>query len=257
MNEKFRSPVSIALRTLIPSLFLFPFPFPFDAMIPKQGKDLRATLTFGTGAVLLFVNSWVVPWYTSPVWLSQPAAEFEGTKWAAFGPVFMAIALTAPLALLLMFLGTLSLGKEHDHYNAMRVAVVVTVLSMLGPASTMDYHPELFAAAGGIILLSVTAGLWFWAKIHAELENKHKFASRCRVGSYLFLVMASLQLCALLGNPFSGLFHAGRTEVNPGSWPFLYAIGSRAAIYLATGIFLQCGADYFTCQALTEKQKVV
>jgi len=220
-------------------------------------ESRTATLAFGTGAALLFVNSWVVPWYTSPVWLSQPASEFEGTKWAVFGPIFAATALTAPLALLLMSLGALALSKKREHVGAIGAVLVVSILSMLGPAGTMEYHPVLFAAAGGAILLFATAGLWFWAKKQSLMENKYNVGSSFRCVSYVFLVMASLQLCALLGNPFSGLFHAGRTRVNPGSWPFLYAIGSRAAIYLAIAMFLQCSADYCTYRALVkEKAKV-
>jgi len=58
----------------------------------------------------------------------------------------------------------------------------------------------------------------------------------------MFFLLAALEACALLGNLFSRLFHYRRTEINPGSWQYLYVMGYRLVIYITAGYaFSQLG----------------
>ena len=50
---------------------------------------------------------------------------------------------------------------------------------------------------------------------------------------YIFFLLAALQLCAVLGNPFSGLLVPERIE--PGDMPYQYSMATRSIIYLAAG----------------------
>lgn len=62
---------------------------------------------FWVGAALLFTGSWLIMWWIAPLWSSSPQEQLEGTAMAAFGPVFMAISISAPLGILLAALGML------------------------------------------------------------------------------------------------------------------------------------------------------
>jgi hypothetical protein len=50
---------------------------------------------------------------------------------------------------------------------------------------------------------------------------------------YVFFLLSALQLCAVLGNPFSGLLVPERIE--PGDMPYQYGMATRSILYLAAG----------------------
>ena len=72
-------------------------------------KKTLGSILLLIGALIIFGTSWVAPWWTSPVWSSAPPEDFEGTAWAAFGPIFMLMSIGVPIGIILFTIGILIL----------------------------------------------------------------------------------------------------------------------------------------------------
>jgi len=69
-------------------------------------------ILFWIGAVYMFVASWLIMWWVTPIWRNSPAEQFNGTIWAFGGPVFMFISFSTPLGIVLTAIGMLLYGQS-------------------------------------------------------------------------------------------------------------------------------------------------
>jgi len=200
-------------------------------------------IIFTIGAILLFIASWLVSWWTSPVWSSAPPEEFEGTLWAVFGPIFMAMSLTVPVAIVLIVIGTLIMSESDKAVQwSFIIGTVVIVLSFLFPA-TLQFYPVLYGISGGLILIFFFTTFWYWSKNQKILKGKEKIAAIYQLISYIFFLLIAINMCALLGNPISGLYFPEKV-IELESLPYYYAMGLKAAIYFVLGWFFTFLAQY-------------
>jgi hypothetical protein len=213
-----------------------------------NAKTLGLVL-FWVGAALLFIGSWLVMWWIAPIWSGAPPEQFEGTAMAVFGPVFTAIAISAPLGILLTAIGMLLYAEGEKprtwQFSVLVAGLVVVALSMLYPA-TLGYHPVLFGIAGGLTLVLFFAALWHWARRRRLLVGAARTAADFQLVSYVFFLLTALLMCSLLGNPFSGLFFPEKV-LEQEALPFHYAMGTKAAIYFVLAwlfTFLSQRANY-------------
>ena len=192
---------------------------------------------------------------TLTFYIFPAASDYDNTAWAFMGPIYLTVALAPMVGFVLLFVGSLMQSNEHQCFRTTCAALVLSIISMMAP-SQIDYHAAIFPFSGFFILVFCYASLWNWAKCHQLMDRTLQGSHCCRLASYLFFFMTALHCCMLLGNPFSGLFHHGRTEVNPGSWPYLNALGARIAIYLTLGFGCSFMSDYFLCHALRNEAKM-
>ena len=182
------------------------------------------------GGLLVFGFSWVAPWWTSQGWSSAPPEHCEGTNWAAFGPVFMLLAFSVPIGVILFVIGLL-LYTRFGKTSAWLVMIIVTlaILGMLYPP-TMAYYPIVFGIGGGFILSFFFLTIVYWAKNRRRNKNENLIATDFQLISYIFFLLTAINLCALVGNPFSGLYFPEKV-LRDESLPFLYSIGLKVIIY--------------------------
>jgi hypothetical protein len=93
-------------------------------------------------------------WWIAPIWRNTPAGQFVGTIWAFGGHVFMTIALSVPMGILLAAIGIVLNSRSTEAktwpFLVFFLGGVLISFSMLFPA-TLAYYPLLFGAAGGLI----------------------------------------------------------------------------------------------------------
>lgn len=192
---------------------------------------------FWVGAALLFTGSWLIMWWIAPIWRGAPPEQFEATALAAFGPVFMTIAISAPLGVLLTAIATLLYAEGEKprtwQFRVLVAGLVLATLSMLFPA-TLGYYPVLFGISGGLILVLFFAAVWYWARRRSRLVGAAKTAADFQLVSYVFFLLTAFLMCSLLGNPFSGLLFPEKV-LEQHALPFHYSMGTKAVIYFAFG----------------------
>ncbi|MGD2216525.1 MAG: hypothetical protein PVJ64_07200 [Gemmatimonadales bacterium] len=192
---------------------------------------------FWVGAALLFTGSWLIMWWIAPIWSGSPPEQFEGTAMAAFGALFMAIAISAPLGILLAALGMLLYAEGEKprtwQFSVLVAGLVLVAASMMFPA-TLGYYPVLFGISGGMILVLFFAAVWYWARRRRTFGGAAKTAADFQLVSYVFFLLTALLMCSLLGNPFSGLFFPEKV-LEQQALPLHYAMGTKAVIYFALG----------------------
>jgi len=192
---------------------------------------------FWLGAALLFSGSWLIMWWIAPIWSGAPPEQFEGTAMAVFGPVFMAIGISAPLGTLLSAIGILLYAEGERprtwQFTIFVAGLVLVAMSMLFPA-TLRYYPVLFGISGGLILVLFFAAAWYWANRRRMLKGAAKTAADYQLVGYVFFLFTALLMCSLLGNPFSGLFFPEKV-LEQAALPFHYAMGTKAVLYFALG----------------------
>jgi len=204
-------------------------------------------ILFLVGAFFIFSASWIMPWYTSPVWSSEPPEHFEGTIWEAFGPIFMAMSFLPSIGILLLSIGTLLLGDSvKSHIWPYSIGILLVILSFLFPP-TFGYYPFIFGIGGLLILIFFFALLWFWAKNHRKLNNDTKIASIYEVVGYIFIFLTAMLMCTILGNPFSGLYFPERV-LEQNALPYHYSFGTKALIYLVLAMFFIFLSQYKKAQ---------
>ena len=195
-----------------------------------MNKKTFGFILFLIGALIIFGTSWVAPWWTSPVWSSAPPESFEGTAWAAFGPIFMLMSVGVPIGIILFTVGILIIsGVRKTSPWLILTVVVLAVLSMLYPPTT-GYYPVVFGIAGGLILIFFYLTVWFWIKNRKKSSENQKLAADFQFLSYIFFLLLAIQLCAILGNPFSGLYFPEKV-IRDGSISFHYSMGLKSIIY--------------------------
>jgi len=193
-------------------------------------KKTLGSILLLIGALIIFGTSWVAPWWTSPVWSSAPPEDFEGTAWAAFGPIFMLMSIGVPIGIILFTIGILILvAARKTSIWLVMILAVLAVMSMLYPP-TIAYYPIVFGIGGGLILLFFFLTVWFWIKNRKKLADNQKLASDFQFLSYLFFLLLAIQLCAILGNPFSGLYFPEKV-LRDASIPFYYSMGLKIIFY--------------------------
>lgn len=182
------------------------------------------------GGLIIFSFSWVAPWWTSQVWSSAPPEHFEGTNWAAFGLIFMTMSFGVPTGIILLTIGLLLYtASNKSSVWLIMIVVVFAIIGLLYPPTT-GYYPLVFGIAGGLILVFFFLTVWYWARNRKTASNKMIIASDFQLLSYVFFLLMAIQLCALLGNPFSGLYFPEKV-IRDESLPFLYSIGLKVIIY--------------------------
>lgn len=202
------------------------------------GKRI-GSIMFWIGAVYMFVGSWLVMWWVAPIWRNSPdpVEEFKGTIWAYQGLAFSLIGLSAPIGIVLAAVGMMLYGgsdKDCNRRFSLFVAgVVLIALSMMFP-QRLGYYPVVFGISGGLILIFFFATIWFWARNRRTLDGSAKTAADLQLISYVFFLLSAQVMCALIGNPYSGLLFPERV-IQFESLPFHYSMGTKVAIYIALG----------------------
>jgi len=194
-------------------------------------------ILFWIGAVYMFVASWLIMWWVAPMWRNSPPEQFNGTIWAFGGPVFMFISFSVPLGIVLTAIGMLLYAESKKPrmwpFVIFVIGGVLVALSMLFPP-TLGYYPVVFGISGGLILVFFFTALWYWARNRRTLEGPAKTAADLQLVSYVFFLLTASVLCALLGNPFSGLYFPEKV-LQHNALPFHYSMGTKVVIYLALG----------------------
>jgi len=185
----------------------------------------------------MFVASWLIMWWVAPMWSRSPAEQFNGTIWAFGGPVFIFISLSVPVGVVLTAIGML-LYSESDKprrwpFAAFVIGGFLAAISVLYPA-TLASSPPFFGVSGGLIFVFFFAALWYWAKNRGTLAGSARTAADFQLVSYVFFLLAASVLCALLGNPFSGLYFPEKV-LRVKALPFHYCMGTKIAVYLVLG----------------------
>ena len=166
----------------------------------------------------------------------------------------MFISFSIPLGTLLTAIGMLIYSESQKlrvwPFLVFLIGGILIALSMLMPA-TMGYYPVLFGVAGGFILILFFATLWYWAKNRRTFSGPLRRAADFQLVSYVFFLITSSSLCAILGNPFSGLYFPEKV-LRTKALPFHYSMGTKVVIYLTLGflfLFLSQYKRYKASQA--------
>ena len=107
-------------------------------------------------------------------------------------------------------------------------------------APTMAYFPNLFGIIGGTIVILFLLTIWYWARIRIEMGTQSDVADIFQVFGYLCFYLTASTTCALLGNPYGGLFFPEIIS-SEASLPYYYSMGTKIALYLVAGWF--CNFD--------------
>jgi len=211
---------------------------------------------FWIGAVMIFTGAWLVMWWIAPFWRSAAPQEIAGTIWAFGGLVFMLISLSVPVGILLLVIGML-LYADKDAPRAgpfvliVFIAVLAAVSMLVLP--TMPYLPVLFGILGGLILLFFFAAVWCWAKRRVALKSAARLAADYQLLSWVFFLLTATTTCAMLGNPFGGLFFTEQVLAD-NAMPWYYSMGIKAALYLAAGMLFAFLSQYVGHKADAESR---
>ncbi len=194
-------------------------------------SDKLGLILYAAGALFIFLMAWVTAWWLIPQYRVTPLEEFEGTIFAVgglvFNLIFVAIPIGAPLAAIGMLLHTKA--KKSRIWPFVAAGVFLLLFGMLFP--TMEYYPALFGLLGGAQVVLFIAILWYWAKGQKELRGPEKTASDYQLLAYIFLLMSVSAVCALLGNPFFGLYFP-EMVIESGLMPMAHSLGIQLAVLL-------------------------
>lgn len=192
---------------------------------------------FWLGGIYIFCASWLVMWWIAPFWRNAPAAEIENTIWAFGGPVFMVIALSVPVGVALCSIG-MALYSALGQAGVAAYGVLVGGLIVLGGSlmvvPTLPYYPNLFGLIGGGIVFLFLATLWYWARVRIVAGTRSHVADVFQLLSYICFYLVASTSCAMLGNPFGGLFFP-ETVLQEDALPYYYSMGTKIALYLFLG----------------------
>lgn len=206
---------------------------------------------FWLGAAMIFTGAWLVMWRIAPFWRSTPPEELAGTIWAFGGLVFMLIALSVPLGLILLVAGVLMFAADDRPRTWPLITVVL--ITILAAVSTLvvpqlSYYPLLFGIAGGLILLLFFAAVWYWARRRRRLMGGARLAADYLLLSWVFVLLTATTACAMLGNPYGGLFFAERVLADS-AMPWYYSMGTKLALYLMLSMLFAFLSQYVGLRA--------
>ena len=207
-------------------------------------KVTRLGLTlFWLGAAYLFGASWLAMWWIAPVWRDTPAEQFDGTVWAFGGPIFTSIALSVPVGILLMVVGSLLYGQaERGRVALFAAGAVVLGLSLL-LVPTLNYYPVGFGILGGLITMFFVGAFLIRARNRRELPPVLKTASDLQMIAHIMFFVAASLSCSALGNPFGGLFFPEKI-LEADALPWYYSMGTKIAVFFALGFLLSFSSQY-------------
>ena len=202
-----------------------------------MNRTTIGTAAFALGATAIFLSSWLVMWWIWPVWHDTPAAEFEGTIWAFGGPVFMTISLTTPTGFLLVAIGALLRSgprgpSGHRLIALVGFAALIWLSFVIAP--TLAYVPIMFGVGGGLILVLFFGTLWHWATRRGRLSGDVATAADLTFAGLLCFFATAPLICALLGNPYSGLYFPERV-IDQDALPWHYAMGTKILLLMILG----------------------
>jgi len=221
-------------------------------------KRTTGLIMFWIGAAYMFIGSWLIMWWVAPMWRYTPTEQFNGTIWAFGGPVFMFISFSIPLGTLLTAIGMLIYSESQKlrgwPFWVFLIGGIFVALSMLMPAA-MGYYPVLFGVLGGFILIFFYAALWYWAKNRRTLSGPARMAADLHMVSYVFFLITASTLCAILGNPFSGLYFPEKV-LRVKALPYHYSMGSKVVIYMTLGFLFALLSQYKRYKASQAEKKV-
>ncbi|MCP4316038.1 MAG: hypothetical protein GY789_08475 [Hyphomicrobiales bacterium] len=201
---------------------------------------------FSAGGLYIFCASWLAMWWLAPFWRNAPADSIEETTFAFGGPVFMIIALSVPVGIVLASLGMAlysDFGQAGWKLNGLLAAGLIFIGASVLVVPTMAYYPNMFGMIGGAIVIVFLLTLWYWARVRIELGTQSQLADVFQLFSYLFFYLTATTTCALLGNPFGGLFFP-ETILREASLPYYYSMGTKIAMYLALGWLCNLVSQY-------------
>ncbi len=158
----------------------------------------------------------------------------------------MTIALSVPVGLALASIGMAlysNLGKAGWKLNGMLIIGLVVIGASNLAVPTMAFYPNLFGIIGGGIVLLFLLTLWYWARVRIELGTQSHLADVFQLFSYLFFFLTASTSCALLGNPYGGLFFP-ETILRDASLPYYYSMGMKVALYQLLGWFCNLVSQY-------------
>jgi hypothetical protein len=194
-------------------------------------------ILFWIGSVYFFVGSWLIMWWVAPLWRYNPPEQFEGTIFAYAGLVFMLISFSGALGPILAAIGILLYAhSEKPRFWPFIVFVLgglLVAFSFFFPP-TMAYYPALFGILGGVITIVFFLLLWFWGKQRISLDGAARVAADLQLASYVFFFLTAIQLCALLGNPYSGLYFPTKV-IKDSALPVYYSMGTKIMVFLTLG----------------------
>lgn len=211
-----------------------------------MSKRTVGLVLFWLGGLYIFCASWLAMWWIAPMWRDTPAAEIENTLWAFGGLIFMVIALSVPVGVALCAIGMAlfsALGQAGLATNGLLVFGLVVLGGSLLVVPTLPYYPNLFGLIGGGILLLFLATLWYWARVRIVAGTQSHFADVFQLLSYICFYLVASTTCAMLGNPFGGLFFP-ETVLQEGALPYYYSMGTKIALYLLLGWFCTLVSQY-------------
>jgi len=100
-----------------------------------------------------------------------------------------------------------------------------------------------------LIVVLFIAILWYWAKKRRTLDGPAKTAADYQLISYVFFLITAATTCALLGNPFFGLYFPEKilqSEVE--LMPMAYSMGIKLIVYFTLAWFFAFLSCYKSAQ---------
>lgn len=92
----------------------------------------------------------------------------------------------------------------------------------------------MFGIGGGLILLLFFGTLWQWARRPGRLSGDAATAADLTFAGLLCFLAAAPLICALLGNPYSGLYFPERV-IEQDALPWHYAMGTKILLLMVLG----------------------
>jgi len=214
-------------------------------------------ISFWIGAAYMIIAGWLIMWWVAPTWARTPPEQFEGTAMAFAGPVFNFIALSTPVVLLLVVIGMLLYAGPRRLLSRPFVlpalGIILVALTVMFP-TTMGYYPAVFGILGGLIMALFLGAVWVWARRRPDLEGEARTAADLQMVSWVFFFLAANLSCALLGNPFSGLYFPEKL-LESGALAWHYSTGTKIALYFALGLLFTFLSQYVLRKAESNEDR--
>ncbi len=211
-----------------------------------MSKQTIGLILFWVGGLYIFCASWLAMWWIAPIWRNTPAVEFENTVWAFGGPIFMTIAMSVPVGIALCSIGMAlysALGSAGWKTSGLFLSGLIALGASVMVVPTLPYYPNLFGMIGGGIVLLFLATLWYWARVRIVLGTESHLADVFQLFSYVCFYLTASTSCAMLGNPYGGLFFP-ESIIQENALPYYYSFGTKIALYLLLGWLCNLASQY-------------
>jgi hypothetical protein len=214
----------------------------------KKANDQRIGLViFWIGTVYLFVMSWAFMWWLIPKYRYGLLEQVNQTIWAVGGGIFNLAFLSISLGAPLMAIGMV-LYAEQKKSRIWPIIIVCAFLILSGMfPSRLNYYPVVFGIFGGLQVVLFIAILWYWAKKRKRLEGPARTADDYQLISYIFFLATAGTTCAILGNPFFGLYFPEKV-LQSDLMPMAYSMGIKLTVYFTLGWLFAFLSQYKSAQ---------